>query len=158
MAKKIKSIMQNKEDGQCYLCRLMDRDYSIKPIRQEHHVMGGTANRKLSEKYGLKVYLCPGHHLYGLKAVHSNAAVAELLHKEAQKAFIKAYPDLDFRAIFGKNYLSDYELNEMAYLTNTRFRLYVDRYCKSRQMTTRDILEHKLVTEARLSYEGDHDG
>lgn len=109
MAKKIKSIMQNKEDGQCYLCRLLDKDYSIKPMREEHHVMGGTANRRLSEKYGLKVYLCPEHHLYGLKAVHSNAAVAELLHKEAQKTFEESYPDLDFLKIFGKNYLAKNE-------------------------------------------------
>lgn len=117
--------------------------------------MGGTANRKLSEKYGLKVYLCPGHHLYGPEAVHSNAAVAELLHKEAQKSFIRAYPDLDFRAIFGRNYLSDYELNEMAYLTNTGFKRYVNGYCKSREVTVRDALEHKLVTETRLLYEGE---
>lgn len=156
--KKMKSIMQYKEAGQCYLCRILNRDYSIKRDRQEHHVMGGMANRKLSEKYGLKVYLCPDHHLYGPYAAHGNAEVAELLHKEAQKAFILAYPGLDFREIFGKNYLQDYDLNEMAYQRNPRFKRYVDRYCKSRQMTIRDVLEHKLVTEARLSYEGNHDG
>lgn len=57
MAKHTKSIMQDKEDGQCYLCRILHGDYSIKPVREEHHVIGGTANRRLSEKYGLKVYL-----------------------------------------------------------------------------------------------------
>lgn len=49
MARKIKSIMQDKEAGQCYLCCLLHKDYSIKTVRQEHHVIGGTANRKLSE-------------------------------------------------------------------------------------------------------------
>lgn len=150
--KRMKSIMQNKEDGQCYLCRILDRDYSIKPIRQEHHVMGGTANRKLSEKYGLKVYLCPGHHLYGRKAVHSNAEVAEMLHKEAQKAFMRNYPELDFRATFGKNYLTESELNEFAYETSQTFRLYVDRYCESRGVAIAEALRHKLVSAVREYY------
>lgn len=150
----MKSVMQNKEAGQCYLCRLMNKDNSVKRIRQEHHVMGGTANRKLSERYGLKVYLCPGHHLYGSNAVHSNAEVAELLHKEGQKAFMWIYPSLDFRKIFGKNYLTEYDLNEMTYEDNEKFRRYVDRYCKNRGITTAEALKHKLVTEARLEYEG----
>lgn len=53
MAKR-KSIMQDRETGQCYLCRLLHGDYSIKPVRQEHHVMGGTANRRLSESTVLR--------------------------------------------------------------------------------------------------------
>lgn len=112
MAKKTKSIMQDKETGQCYLCRLLHKDYGIKRIREEHHVMGGVANRKLSEKYGLKVYLDPNHHQYGPEAVHKNAEVANLLKKEAQKAFMRTYPDLNFLEIFGKNYLTE---NELAY-------------------------------------------
>lgn len=109
MARKIKSIMQDREAGQCYLCRLLHGDYSIKPVRQEHHVMGGTANRRLSSRYGLTVYLDPDHHLYGQEAVHRNAEVAEILHREAQRAFERNYPDLDFRKIFGKNYLAGNE-------------------------------------------------
>lgn len=150
MARKIKSIMQDKEAGQCYLCCLLHKDYSIKTVRQEHHVIGGTANRKLSEKYGLKVWLDPDHHLYGQETVHKNAEIAEMLHKKAQKTFMRSYPELDFCATFGKNYLTESELNELAYLTNTRFKTYVNRYCKSREMTTRDVLEHKIVTDVRL--------
>lgn len=115
MAKKTKSIMQNKESGQCYLCRLLYRDYSVKTVREEHHVLGGVANRKLSERYGLKVYLDPDHHRNGPEAVHKNAEVAYLLKKEAQKAFIRTYPNLSFREIFGKNYLTE---NELAYERN----------------------------------------
>lgn len=100
-----KSIMQDKEDGQCYLCRLLHGDYSIKPVCEEHHVIGGAANRKLSEKYGLKVYLDPEHHRTGREAVHKNAETANLLKEEAQRAFEEAYPALNFREIFGKNYL-----------------------------------------------------
>ena len=110
MAKKTKSIMQDKETGQCYLCRLLHNDYGIKRNREEHHVIFGTANRKLSEKYGLKVYLCLAHHETGKEAVHKNAEVANLLKQEAQKVFMRTYQDLDFREIFGKNYLSDEEL------------------------------------------------
>lgn len=150
MAKKTKSIMQNKDIGQCYLCRLLHNDYSIKPVREEHHIMGGTANRRLSEKYGLKVYLDPDHHLYGPEAVHKNAEVADLLKKEAQKAFEKTYPDLDFMEIFGKNYLTE---NERAYERNERFRLYVNRYCESRGITVDEALKHDLVGSVRQEYE-----
>lgn len=150
MAKKTKSIMQNKNIGQCYLCRLLHNDYSIKPVREEHHVMGGTANRRLSEKYGLKVYLDPDHHRNGSEAVHKNAEVAELLHKEAQKAFERTYPDLDFQIIFGKNYLSE---NERAYERNQDFRRYVDRYCESRKITVEEALRHELVGFVRQEYE-----
>lgn len=158
MAKKIKSIMQNKEAGQCYLCCFLHKDYSIKTVRQEHHVMGGTANRRLSEKYGLKVYLCPGHHLYGSEAVHKNAEVAEMLHKGAQKAFMRSYPELDFRATFGKNYLTESELNEFAYETSPTFRLYVGRYCESKGIAIADGLQHELVSRVREEYQEDRDG
>lgn len=150
MAKKTKSIMQNNDIGQCYLCRLLHNDYSIKSVREEHHVMGGTANRRLSEKYGLKVYLDPDHHRNGPEAVHKNAEVAELLHKEAQKAFERTYPDLDFQRIFGKNYLTE---NERAYETNQAFRRYVDRYCESRKITVEEALRHELVEAVREEYE-----
>lgn len=151
MAKKSRSIMQDKETGQCYLCRLLHRDYGIKPVRQEHHVMGGTANRRLSEKYGLKVWLDPDHHLYGPEAVHKNAEVAEILHNEAQKAFEKEYPDLNFMEIFGKNYLTE---NERAYARNARFRQYVDKYCEHRGITIAEGLRHELVSSVREEYTG----
>ena len=105
----MKSIMHRKEDGTCYLCMLLHNDYSRKSIRQEHHVPFGRGIRKLSEKYGLKVYLCIPHHLYdgGEEAVHRNDEVRRMLDKEAQKAFEKKWPDKDFRQIFGKNLLDE---------------------------------------------------
>ena len=102
----MKSIMQDKQDHTCYLCMMLHSDFSTKQT-QEHHVIFGTANRKLSEKYGLKVYLCMGHHEEGREAVHRNATNALILKKEAQKAFEKKWPELDFRKIFGKNFLDD---------------------------------------------------
>lgn len=102
----MKSIMQDKQDRTCYLCMMLRSDYSVKQT-QEHHVIFGTANRKLSEKYGLKVYLCLEHHEEGKEAVHKNAKNALMVKKEAQKAFEKRWPELNFRQIFGKNYLDE---------------------------------------------------
>jgi len=105
----MKSIMHNKQDGTCYLCMLLHNDYGKKNPRQEHHVPFGRGIRKLSEKYGLKVYLCIPHHLYdgGEEAVHRNDEVRRMLDKEAQKAFERKYPNLLFLDVFGKNLLDD---------------------------------------------------
>ena len=98
----MKSIMQEK-DGRCYLCMKLNDDYGIKPT-EEHHAIFGTAQRKLSERYGLKVDLCIFHHRIGADAVHNNREMAAIIQADAQEAFEKIFPDLDFRAIFGKNY------------------------------------------------------
>lgn len=100
----MKSIMHSKDDKTCYLCMMLHGDYSRK-IVQEHHVIFGFGRRKLSEKYGLKVYLCLWHHTEGKEAVHRNAEMANLLKAEAQIAFEKKYPEENFLRIFGKNYL-----------------------------------------------------
>lgn len=104
-----KSIMHDKRDGTCYLCMMLHGDDSRKSSLQEHHVMFGRGQRKLSEHYGLKVYLCFAHHTYdgGPEAVHRNNEVRRYLEAEAQRAFEKAYPQLVFSKIFGKNVLDD---------------------------------------------------
>lgn len=97
-----RSIMQAK-DGLCYLCeKLNERQQNT--IIEEHHCLGGP-NRKLSEHYGLKVYLCIKHHREGKEAVHNNSDLMQLLREDAQRAFEKNYPDKSFRAIFGRNYI-----------------------------------------------------
>lgn len=98
----MKSIMQQK-DGACYLCMKLNCDYSDK-VTEEHHAIFGTAQRQLSEDYGLKVYLCLKHHTQGPEAVHNNYKNARLVQAAAQEAFEKHFPEKDFRAIFGKNY------------------------------------------------------
>lgn len=102
--------MQEKQEGTCYLCMMLHNDYSRK-VTQEHHVVFGTANRKISERYGLKVYLCFQHHEYdgGKEAVHRNREIRILLCKKAQEAFEKRWPELGFRNLFGKSYLEDGE-------------------------------------------------
>ncbi len=101
----MKSIMHDKKSDTCYLCMLLNGDHSRKTT-QEHHVIFGKGNRKLSERYGLKVYLCIAHHLHdgGPYAVHRNKDISDMLCMKAQEAFERAYPEEGFRAVFGCNY------------------------------------------------------
>jgi hypothetical protein len=93
-----KSILQTQKE--CYLCgggNTLD----------EHHIFGA-ANRKKSEKYGLKVYLCHHScHIFGKNSVHQNSEINSTLKAEAQKKAMEYYGWSvdDFRNIFGKNYL-----------------------------------------------------
>ena len=99
----MKSIMHSKEDGTCYLCMMLHSDYQIRNNLEEHHVFMGPL-KKLSERYGIKVYLCHDHHTGGKEAVHVNYEVCRLLQAEGQTVFEREYPNKDFRKIFGKNY------------------------------------------------------
>ena len=100
----MKSIMHNKQDGTCYLCMMLNWDYQRREGLEEHHVFGGSC-RSLSEKYGLKVYLCHEHHTGYPYGVHKNKENTLFLHKEGQKAFMKRYPGKDFVKLFIRNYL-----------------------------------------------------
>lgn len=103
----MKSILHDKSDRTCYLCMKLENNYAAYPYLEEHHVMYGKGNRPLSEKYGLKIYLCYRHHndQFSPVAVHNNKTIREMTCIDAQKAFEKVYPDKSFREIFGKNYL-----------------------------------------------------
>lgn len=39
-----KSIMQPKGDRRCYLCMLLDGDFTYKPYLEEHHVLFGNTH------------------------------------------------------------------------------------------------------------------
>lgn len=97
------SIMHRK-DGTCYLCIAMHGDFRIHKDLHRHHVFGA-ANRDLSEAYGLTVYLCLEHHEFGPEAVHTNSEIMRFLHEQGQEDFEKTFPNLNFRELFGKNYL-----------------------------------------------------
>lgn len=71
------------------------------------NIFGG-ANRQLSEKYGLVVWLCGERcHRNGEYSAHRNAEIALFLHKYGQrKAMNEQHWTADeFRAVFGRNYL-----------------------------------------------------
>jgi hypothetical protein len=71
----------------------------------KHHIFGG-ANRKLSELYGLYVYLIPRLHNMSNEGVHFNREFDLKLKREGQMKFESLYGNReDFRRIFGKNYL-----------------------------------------------------
>lgn len=73
----------------------------------KHEIFFGTSNRQLSIKYGLVVALCGYDHNQSNVGVHGkNGREFDLyLKKVGQEAFEREYPDLNFREIFGKNYI-----------------------------------------------------
>ena len=98
----MKSIIQEDKE-RCYLCGM---NAYFEPL-DEHHVFGG-ANRKLSEKYGLKVYLHHSRcHIFHKTAVHQNAAINNALKAKVQGIAMEHYgwDTAEFIKIFGKNYL-----------------------------------------------------
>ena len=104
-----KSIMHSKASHTCYLCMALHNDHTMKFYLEEHHVFGGNPNRRHSEHYGLKVYLCPEHHRTSDEAVHrpDRNKNQKLLQAAGQREFKKWYPGEDFVKIFGKNYCEE---------------------------------------------------
>lgn len=82
----------------CYLCGRTGK-------MEEHHVFFGTANRKLSEAYGLVVPLCPDCHRNGSMAVHRCRETDLRLKRAGQRAFEKTHSREQWMEIFGRNYL-----------------------------------------------------
>lgn len=72
-----------------------------------HHIFYGTANRKLSEKDNLVVYLCYEHHTGAFGVHNGNKALDLKLKKAGQRAYMKYYGKTaeEFRERYGKNYL-----------------------------------------------------
>ena len=91
-----KSIMQ-KGDPRCFLC---GRTVEL----ERHHVMAGTANRKLSEKYGLWVWLCQRCHT-GTHGAQYDRETNRSLKRLAQIAFEARHSREEWMEAFRKNYL-----------------------------------------------------
>ena len=91
-----KSIMQQ-GDPRCFVCGRR-RDL------ERHHVLGGVANRPLSEKYGLWVWLCHEHHT-GPKGAQYDAELGNALKRLAQIAFEARHSHNEWMEIFRKNYI-----------------------------------------------------
>lgn len=87
------------KDKKCFFC---DATEGL----DEHHCMHGTANRKLAEKYDLKVWLCRYHHTIGIRSVHKCKQTDTILQKYAQKYFEENIGSHElWMQEFKKNYL-----------------------------------------------------
>ncbi len=89
----------------CWLC---GRNGAADPL-DKHHIFGGP-NRKLSDRFGLTVYLCHHDcHIFGEDAVHRNAETAQRLHEYGQRKAMEeqGWTVDQFRMVFGKNYLDE---------------------------------------------------
>ena len=78
-----KSILQT--GHYCYLCK---RQYNLLTVRglEEHHIWGGPL-RGLSERNGLKVWLCHKHHNEPPDGVHFSARTRALLRADARARY-----------------------------------------------------------------------
>ena len=90
-----KSIMQ--EEKACYLCGRVT-------CLERHHVMSGVANRPLSEKYGLWVWLCHECHT-GTQGAQYNPVKNFELRADAQAAFEKLHGHEMWMQVFRRNYI-----------------------------------------------------
>ena len=90
-----KSIIQERKE--CYFCgKLTDLE--------RHHVFGGVANRPISEKYGLTVWLCHNCHT-GKDGAQYDKMKNLRLKQDAQFAFERNHSRSEWMKLIGKNYL-----------------------------------------------------
>ncbi len=101
----MKSILQKTKDV-CFLC---GEPAGADPL-DKHHAFGGTGCRKLSEKYGLTVYLHHHRcHIFGTDSVHQNKENDLRIKMAAQRKAMRVHGWTveTFIKIFGKNYLQE---------------------------------------------------
>lgn len=89
------SILQS--EPCCYFCG------SVAGL-EEHHIFAGVANRRISEKYGLKVWLCHEHHTGNDGAQYDKEKNLQL-KQEAQRKFEALYSHDMWMRLIRKNYL-----------------------------------------------------
>lgn len=72
----------------------------------KHHIFGG-ANRKLSEKDGLFIYLTPEMHNMSDKGIHFNPTFMEYAHSVGQLSWMSYYKKTkeEFIQRYGRNYI-----------------------------------------------------
>ena len=89
------SILQKCKE--CYFC-------GAKADLEEHHIFAGAANRKISETYGLKVWLCREHHT-GKNGAQYCKEPNLRLKQDAESAFEKLYTRKLWMELIGKIYV-----------------------------------------------------
>lgn len=93
----MKSILQDKKESY-----ISGSTYNL----EEHHIFFGTANRKVSEKNGLKVWLTSEEHR-GTYGVHGKFGrdLDIKLKQDAQRKYEETHTREEFIKLIGKNYL-----------------------------------------------------
>ena len=91
----MKSALQ--ENKRCYLCGAVVN-------LERHHIFAGVANRPISERHGLWVWLCHNCHT-GTDGAQYDKEKNLLLKSEAQKAFERFHTRAEWMALIRKNYL-----------------------------------------------------
>ena len=75
------------------------------PHVQKHHIIGGTANRKISDRYGYILPLCYEHHI-GANGIHRNRGMQLYWMQVAQMHYEKHHGTRsEFIKEFGRSYL-----------------------------------------------------
>ena len=84
-------------EPRCYFC-------GCRVNLERHHVLGGVANRPLSEKFGLWIWCCDFDHRDPKNGVQYNRKKADALKRLAQIAFEARHSHDDWMQVFMKNY------------------------------------------------------
>lgn len=93
----MKTVLQSKKE--CWVC-------GTTIDLHDHHIFYGTANRKISEKRGLKVWLCGKDHNLSKAGVHFNKELDTALKQFAQTYYEEHIGTRSqFREEFRKSYL-----------------------------------------------------
>ena len=92
----MESIIQKEKE--CLVCKTT---FNL----HKHHVFGA-ANRPLSEKHGMTIWLCARHHNMSNEGIHFKKDLDIKVKEYAQSIFEANLGDRnDFRRIFGRSYL-----------------------------------------------------
>lgn len=89
------SIIQVEKE--CYFC---GRTQNL----ECHHIFCGP-DRRQSEAFGLKVWLCHNHHNEKPYGVHFNKELNEVLQIVGKQKFKEKHPDADWLFLFRKEYV-----------------------------------------------------
>lgn len=91
----MRSIIQREDDRRCYLCEAQG-------MLETHHCIKGS-NRKIADREGLTVYLCPACH----RLLHDTGRDEKKLMQIAEAVWmaVNSKTKDDFRMLFGKNYI-----------------------------------------------------
>ena len=90
-----KSVLQ--DEKKCFLC-------GTTLNLERHHVLHGTAMRRIADKLGLTVWLCAEHHR-GAYSSHQRKDVDLRLKRFAQSCYEDKHDRFDWMVKVGRNYL-----------------------------------------------------